>query len=332
MNAICKSSEGLQLTQVPRPEKVPPAHLFIRMSYATISHGDKAFINRQAPPGAVNSLYDVYGSSGAGEVLELGTGVPEKYMGKKVTIYRSLHTSNDIVGCWSEYAIMHYMDCVIIPDDAAAAEYSGSLGNIITSYAFRMLAAADGHTGIITTAGTSATGITLLGLANVLQFPLISLVRNEEKKRELMALGATHVLVQDAPDFKEQLKETAARLKTTAVFDGIGGSSINAIIDSIPPYSTIYSYGFMGDAPLNVYMRQFLFNGLSIKPYSVMATDTVRDTKQLSKAFEVIEKYIHLPHFKTKVGKVFALAELNEALNYASADNSKAVFRCTLDH
>lgn len=154
-------------------------------------------------------------------------------------------------------------------------------------------------------------------------------MRNEEKKQELIALGAKHVLVQHAPAFKRELKEIAAGLKTTAVYDGIGGGMINQIIASLPGRSTIYSYGFMGDAPLSeVYMRHFLFNSLAIKPFSVMGTETVRDRRQLADALEVTEGYIGEPHFKTKVGELFGLAEIGEALEYAPGDNRKAVLLC----
>ncbi len=327
MNAICKMANGgLVQKKVPRPEKAQQEHLLIRMKSSAISHGDKAFINQPFPPGAVNSQYDVFGSSGAGEVIEIGSDVPENYLGKNVTIYRSLHNSDVLLGCWSEYAHVHYLDCVILPDDAQADEYCGSLANIITPYAFRMQSLAEGHTGIICTAGTSTTGIMMLGISLALNFPLISIVRNRESKRKLEELGAVNVLVQDSPDFNEELKGMAEKLKATAVYDAVGGALLNRIVNLVPNGSTIYCYGFLGDdLPVNVFMRQILFKGLTIKSFSNIGTPTVRDPKQLIEALKFISGIIHMPHFKTKVGKRFELSEIDEALIYLPVDIDKAI-------
>jgi NADPH:quinone reductase-like Zn-dependent oxidoreductase len=50
------------------------------------------------------------------------------------------------------------------------------------------------------------------------------------------------VLVQSESGFKDQLKDLSERLKTTAVFDGVGGAALNDMIDVISPGSTVYAY------------------------------------------------------------------------------------------
>jgi NADPH:quinone reductase-like Zn-dependent oxidoreductase len=327
MNGICKiPNGGVELTRIPRPEKALPEHLLIRMEYAAISHGDKAFINRPLPPGSATSLHDVYGSSGVGEVIGVGEDVPKEYLGKHVAIFRSLHNTDVTIGSWSDYTHMHHLCCVIIPDNAKSEEFAGSLSNIITAYAFRMQSLAEGNIGIISTAGTSTTGIMMLGIALALQFPLISIVRNEEGKQLLKGLGATYVLAQDEPDFNNQLKETALKLNATAIYDGVGGAALNKIIDLVPNDSMIYSYGLLGDdTPLHVFMRQILFRGLTIKSFSTNRSQTLRDPKQLSLALKLIPDIIDMPHFKTKVGKKFKLYEIDDALAYTPTGIGKAI-------
>ena len=327
MNGICKiPNGGVELTRIPRPEKALPEHLLIRMEYAAISHGDKAFINRPHPPGSASSLHDVYGSSGVGEVIGIGEGVPKEYLGKHVAIFRSLHNTDVTIGSWSDYTHMHHLCCVIIPDNAKSEEFAGSLSNIITAYAFRMQSLAEGNTGIISTAGTSTTGIMMLGIALALQFPLISIVRNEKGKQLLKGLGATYVLAQTEPDFDNQLKELALKLKATAIYDAVGGAALNKIIDLVPNDSMIYSYGLLGDdTPLHVFMRQILFRGLTIKSFSTNRSQTLRDPKQLSQALTLIPNIIDMPHFKTKVGKKFKLYEIDDALAYTPTGIGKAI-------
>lgn len=327
MNAICKLPEGgVALKQVPQPEEAQPGHLLIRMKYSAIGHGDKAFLNRPLPPGSVEGLYGVYGASGVGEVLETGEGVPENYKGKNVTIYRSLHNSNVMIGCWSEYAHIHWLDCVVLPDDAQPEDYCGTLANLITPYAFRMESLKEGHAGIISTAGSSTTGIMMLGVAQALDFPLISIVRNGKGRRILEELGAKHIVVQDDPQFDTQLKQLAEELKATAIYDALGGATLNRIIDLIPNDSTIYSYGFLGDdVPLTVFMRQVLFKRLTIKSFGNINTQTVRDPKQLAEALKFIGGIIGKPHFKTNVGQKFKLTDFEAALQYVPKATDKPV-------
>ncbi|WP_216848944.1 zinc-binding dehydrogenase [Pedobacter sp. L105] len=327
MRAICLiPNEGVKLQDVNKPEKAEPGHLLIKMISSAINPGDKAFINRALPPGSVVSLYHVYGVSGVGKVLEIGAGVPEAYRGKNVTMYRSLKFSESMIGTWCEYSHMHFLDCVILPDDVNPKEYSGSVVNMITPYAFQKQITKEGHRGIISTAGTSATGIAMVGICQAYDFPLVSIVRNEKGRKELEALGAKNIAVQDDYDFAQHLKEMSQKAETTAVFDGVGGEVLNKIIEVIPNNSTIYSYGYLGDAiPLTVHTRTLTSKGITIKPFGNFRTETVQNPQNLAAALAAIGELIHLPHFKTKIGKKFKLEEINEALLYSPENGEKAI-------
>ena len=325
MEAICiVPNEGVKIKKVPRPEDPPAEHLIIRMNSSAINPGDQAFVNRPLPPGSVNSLYNVYGASGVGQVIAAGEGVPDHYLRKYVTMYRSLRYSSTMIGAWSEYTQMHFLDCAVLPDTENPESYSGSLVNMITPYAFYKQAFAEGHKGIISTAGSSATGIAMLGMSIAYKFPLISLVRNQNSKKKLEELGATHVIVDDNK-LVPGLRELSSQIQATAVFDGVGGSILNKIIEALPNNSTIYSYGYLGDDPLNVQMRTLTAKGISIKPFGNIRTATVQNPENLKNALKEIADIIHMPHFKTPVGKKFRLSEIEEALIYKSENGGKAV-------
>jgi NADPH:quinone reductase len=326
MRAIIRTENGLTIENVPRPAVAEASHLLIKMECCAINPGDQAFISRPLPPGSVISLYNIYGVSGVGEVLAIGADVPEKYKGKRVTMYRSLRPSEHMIGTWSEYAHMHYLDCAIIPDGVSPEEYSGSMVNIITPYAFLQQMIAEGHKGIISTAGTSATGMAMVGICRHFDFPLISIVRTEEGKAALEKLGAENVLAQDAPDFANALSQKAKEIQATAIFDGVGGGVLNKIIEAIPPFSTIFSYGYLGDnPPLTIHLLTLAARGLTIKPFANFRTTTVQNPVNLEKAVNEISRFIHLPHFKTRVGEKFRLEEIREALAFSSKEGKKAI-------
>jgi NADPH:quinone reductase-like Zn-dependent oxidoreductase len=326
MKAIVSVNDVLTVQNVEKPTTAEPGHLIIKMDSSAINSGDKFFLKFPTPPGVVKSLYDIKGVSGVGKVLQAGEGVPNEYLGKNVTFYRQLKFSENAVGSWSEYAHVHFLDCAILPDGADPKEYSGSMVNIITPLAFLKQIISEGHKGIISTAGNSATGIALLGFCIAYNFPLISIVRNEEGRKELKGLGAKNIVVQSDPDFNRHLADLAQTLNTTAIFDGVGGDILNKILPLIPRNSVIYSYGYIGDAvPFTFHTSTLAVKNITIRPFSNYNTDTVKNPENLEKAVKEITALLHQPHFKTKTGKQFRLEEIEDALTYAGGNGKKAV-------
>ena len=249
MKAICSSKIGIDevtLNDIERPT-IKPDHVLVKVSACAINHGDVHWLRGEIPRGLyTESLYGVAGASSAGEVLEIGENVPDDFKGSKVAYYRSLNPSEFKVGCWCEYALMHYLDCVILPQDANVFEYCGSVVNIVTAYAFFEHANLSPEKGVIATAGESLTGRALLGIAQEKKIPIISIVRDDAEKERLIPFGAENILVQSEEEFDEELEPLSKELNAAAVFDGVGGSIMTRIIPLLPDRSSTYSYGFLG--------------------------------------------------------------------------------------
>ncbi len=320
------AADGVKIQSVPRPEKAEPSFLLIKMEACAINPGDIAFMGQALAANTLpKSRYDIWGVSGVGTVVEAGDGVPPEYIGKNVTVYRSLQFNDKVVGTWCQYAHLHYRQCAILPSDVNMQDYAGTLVNTITPYAFLKQIIAEGHKGIITTAGTSATGIAMLGICHAYNFPLISIVRTEDGKKQLEELGAQHVAVESSPDFKQQLKAVAEELRATAVFDGIGGELLTKIVDVLPNNTTVYCYGYLGGkTPLTIH-TSVLMRGITFKGFGNFRSETVQNPEKLETALADISNILHMPHFKTKIGKAFTLDEINEALMFTSTGGGKAV-------
>lgn len=323
---IIEGSNRVDCKDIPPPESVANEHMIIKMQTFGINAGDNAFIAGMFPPGFIPvSRYDVAGVSGVGTVIETGPGVPAEYRGKNVTVYRSLKFSNDIIGTWSELAHLHYLQCAILPDTVNIDAYSGSLVNIITPYALLKQAEQEGHQGIICTAGNSATGIAMLGICQVYGIPVISIIREEKDKKELEKLGGVNILIQSEVDFKAKLKEISQELKTTAVFDGVGGSTLSNIMDALPFNSTVYSYGYLGGQTPLSFHTSLLMRGITLKGFGNFRTPTVQDPEKLDQALRDISRMIHQPHFVTKVGQRYPFEKVADALKFSSPEGGKAV-------
>lgn len=327
MKAIClTSNNNVKMQDVPKPEKAEPGHLLIKMEACGINAGDLAFIGGVFSKGSIPiSQYDICGVSGVGTVIEIGEGVPLNYKGKRVTVYRSLKFTENIIGTWCEYAHLHFQHCAILPNNANVEEYSGSLVNIITPYAFLKQITEEGHKGIICTAGNSATGIAMLGICIANNFPIVTLARTQDAKKELQELGAKNIVVHTDIDFKQQLKELSQEFSATAIFDGVGGEILNQIIDVLPINSTIYSYGYLGGKTPLTFHTSILIKGITIKGFGNFRTKTVQNPQLLEKALIDISEIIEKPHFKIKTGKKFRFEDINEALVFSSTIGEKAI-------
>jgi len=324
---IFTKADGIKLKNVPIPEKASPGHLLIKMQACAITQADKAIIAGVIPKGAgPESQFDICGTSGTGFVLEAGEGVPEHFKGKKVAISRSLQSSDRLIGTWSPYAHLHYLQCAVLPDDADMEAYSGSLVSAITPYSCLQQILEEGHKGIINTAATSATGLALLAFCQSYRIPNLSVARNEASKQKLQAMGAEHIVVQSDKDFKEQFGKKATDLSATGIFDGVGGDLINGLLEVLPNNSTIYSYGYLGgNTPYAMPGRLLMIKGLKLTGFANTRSKTVQDPQKLAKALSEISAVIHMPHFETKIGKRFKLEEVNEALKFAAEHSEKAV-------
>ncbi|MGH9445252.1 MAG: zinc-binding dehydrogenase [Terriglobia bacterium] len=328
MKAVCVTdSRALEVREVPTPANPPSGHILVAVEACAINDGDKTFLARPLSTAGLNtSLHDIWGASAAGTVLSLGPGVPAELAGKRVAVYRSLTRSPQTVGLWSERAMVPWTSCAILPDGVSVQEYSGSLVNLITAYAFLEEMAAEGHKGVVVTAGNSATGLAMAALTRNKNIPAIFLARSEKSREELRRLGVEHVLSTSAEGFETELVQLAEKLQATAVFDGVGGELISRIVPHLPMNSTISFYGLLaGPTPISVPSAVFLMKNLAMKRFSNFNSGTVKDIKRLAEALTYIQGVIADPPFRTKIGETFSFEQIEEAMAYEPTHGSKAI-------
>jgi NADPH:quinone reductase len=327
MKALCVgANQTLVVREIPTPDEPAADHVIIRMDACAINPGDKFFLGRTPPPDLARSRYDVWGVSGAGTVTAVGEGVPPSYVGRKVAVYRSLQKTENLIGTWSEYSQLHRLNCVLLPDELSTEDYSGSLVNVITPYAFWKQAASEGHKGVLITAGASASGMAMLGIALAYRIPVVSIVRDEKRKEELKNLGAENVLVQTAKTFESDVADTTERLETTAVFDGVGAELVNRIVRSLPLHSTVYSYGVLGKERLfSIASDLLMAKHLTLRSFSNFRSPTVRNPLELETALQQLSEMIAQPHFRTKRGKAFEFENVQDAISYVGECGQKPI-------
>ncbi len=330
MKAICiTKARALELREVPEPNgaDLPGDHLLVEMEASAINHGDKMFLARTGTASGLNtSRDDIWGASGVGRVLAVGADLPMDLIGRTVAIYRSLTASPHTVGLWSEQALVPFTSCIVLPEDVAAIDYSGSLVNAITAYAFLEEMEAKQQKGVVVTAGSSATGLAMAALLRDRQMPGIFLVRSVNSREALRSLGIEHVLSTTDVDFETHFERRAEELQTTAVFDGVGGELISRIAPLLPVNSNVSFYGFLaGAAPISIPTGLFMSKNLVMQRFSNFNSATVRDTEGLREALRKLALRIGDPLFQTRIGQTFRLDQIHEAIAYETTPGQKAV-------
>jgi NADPH:quinone reductase len=326
MKAVCvKPDRSLEICEVPTPTDPPAGHLLVDIDSCGINHGDKAFLALTPTMALAARGSAVWGASAVGRVIASGAAVPEAYAGKRVAIYRSLRPTAETIGLWCERAQVHHLTCLILPDEAPARDYCGSLVNVITAYAFLQQAREEGHRGIIVTAGGSATGQALIALARGGETPLLHLVRSASARDKLRGLGAEHVLVASDADFDSAFAALAERLGASAVFDGLGGDIVGRLAPHLPENSTFYFYGFLGGpTPIALPTSLFMMKNLTMKRFSNFESATVKDSRKLAAALADLGERIGDQLFRTRIGREFRFDEIDAAMKFETAPGAKA--------
>ncbi|MFT3692614.1 MAG: zinc-binding dehydrogenase [Kofleriaceae bacterium] len=330
MKAVCVTAERtLVVRDLPVPTAPASGHVLLRMMACAINPGDKFFLSAPALPGAVARAHGVVGASGVGTVTAVGDGVPAEWVGRDVAVYRTLAPSEHTIGTWCEIAQMPMRCCALIPTGLEARDYCGSLVNVITAYAFAQQARAEGHRGVLITAGTSATGLALVGIARELGLPSVVVARNASGRAKLRALGVADddIIVSSDASFDADATATIARRAATAVFDGVGGALLTRLVPHLALGSTVYSYGYLGgyDVPLQLPMTLLVMKALTIRGFNNAASATVRDPDNLAAALRRCGELLALPTSKTPLGKTYSFDQITDAIAHVGKDDGKPV-------
>ena len=110
------------------------------------------------------------------------------------------------------------------------------------------------------------------------------------------------MLASEEEGFEQKLGALAAKLETTAVFDGVGGDLITRTAPHLVMNSTIYVYGFLNaKVPVSLSTLLFMSKNLTIKRFSNFESATVKDRSRLAAALRDLEGQIENPMFRTRM-------------------------------
>jgi NADPH2:quinone reductase len=170
--------------------------------------------------GALDSRLDdplPVGNEGAGTVVAAGPGA-EELLGRVVSAVAG--------GMWATHRLIHSGQLMVLDPGTDPRDAASSFVNPLTALGIVETAVRDGHRALVHTAAASNLGQMLVEVCRADGLALVNVVRRDEQAELLRGLGAEHVCVSTAPDFRDQLDTAITATGARVVFDAVGGGRL----------------------------------------------------------------------------------------------------------
>jgi NADPH:quinone reductase len=240
---------------LPRPQV---GQVLIRMAAAPINPSDLGALSGLSYSGKRQFPFTP-GLEGSGTVIEAGEGfMPRLLTGRRVAC-SALLTGD---GTWAEYMVTSAQSCIPLNKNVSLEQGTTLLVNPLSALAILEIAQQGKHRATVSTAAASALGGMILRLGKRRNIPIIHVVRRQAQVDWVRGLGGEYILNSSDPDFVEQLRTMAHKLKATLLLDAISGNMTQQLAEAAPFGSTILLYSRLSDQECSIDARTALIKDL----------------------------------------------------------------------
>ena len=257
------------------------------------------------------------GYEASGTVEAVGPGVDAGWIGKKVATIPGFSLSKN--GVLGEEAIV---------PEAVLGEYPAKLSSVEAAAIWMQYLTAHGALVtfgklkpgefVVITAASSSVGLAAIQIVNTEGAIPIAATRKSNKRAELLALGAAHVIATEEEDLVAKVNQITGGKGARIVFDPVACPGIEKLVDATAYQGTVFVYGVLSMQPTPFPARGVLSKGISMRGYSLM--EIRRDPQLLKSAKQYVFDRISDGRFHPKIAKTFPLAQSREAYEYLESN------------
>lgn len=314
MKAAIVTESGLEVREVPEP-KPGPEQVLIRLRAIGMNRADLGVAaghrhGNVGGPGAIPGL------EGAGEVVEVGEGVPD-------SIRPGMRVMASMGASWAEYALADWGRVSPIPDANLSWEQAATLPVALQTM----------HDAVVThgRAGPSkalmiqgaSSGVGLMGLqvARLMGCPVvIGTSTNPERRARLREFGATHALDTNDPGWVEQVLDATEGRGVDAVVDQVSGRLVNQTLRATAILGRIVNVGRLGGMAAEFDFdthaaRRITYVGVTFRTRSA---DEIREIVRKMRAD--LWPSLERGELRLPLDRVFPLAEVQAAIAHMKAN------------
>lgn len=305
---------ALQIVDLPMPV-AGPGQVVVKMHAAALNFRDLLVVTGQFPRSQQEVIIPL--CDGAGEVVEVGSGVTALKVGDRVTpLYnqswmagemQEADTAWSLGGCVdgvaAEYCVFGELGVLKFPGHLSYQEAATLPCAGVTAWnglhGPRPLVAGE----TLLTLGTGGVSIHALQMAHAAGAEVIVTSSSDEKLARAKALGADHVInYQSTPDWDEAVREITGGRGADQVIENGGGATLLKSIRATRRGGWIHIIGLI--APGEIDPVHILLSGVHLRGLEVGSREM----------FAAMNRSLAHSGIKPVVDKVFAFDQLAEAL------------------
>jgi trans-2-enoyl-CoA reductase len=261
------------------------------------------------------------GNEGVGRVIEVGESVNSLKVGDLV--YPLKHRS-----CWASHWQLKVEDVLVLPSDLSPLQACMLRVNPLSAWlmleywqaALKRSDLQQEGSSLILNAANSAIGQCMIQLAKKLKITTIALVRNAQWIEPLKELGANYVLVDNNENLSELCDITQMHPPCLAL-NAVGADSAIRILELLCPHSIMLTYGAMSRQALKIPNKYLIFKDVLCQGFWLTHAVNELTSEQLSHKLMQIAQMIECGELVQKIGGVYPINQLNEALAHARQDS-----------
>jgi NADPH:quinone reductase-like Zn-dependent oxidoreductase len=223
------------------PVRQPAAHeVLVRVESIGISAYDELW--RLSPITSKTRLPAGMCREVAGVVVATGSAVTGFNAGDKVASFSTDDAYQHTM--YGEHIVLPASALAVYPDVLTASEASVHYTAMLLAYfAYVDLAKSKAGQTVLVTDASQCAGPAFLQLGKALGFNVIAATKDASDKQRLLDLGAQSVVLTEEQDLIHRVNKLTGGQGVDAIFDGLGGTQMNLLVDALAPRGSMVLYG-----------------------------------------------------------------------------------------
>jgi len=257
------------------------------------------------------------GYEAAGIVKEIGAEVDPAWLGKRASVIPAF-SPNDY-GTVGEEVVIPSRALAEYPSRLSPAEVAAIWVQYLTAYGTIVeLGKIQQGEFVFVTAASSSAGLAALETIRAEGGQSIAITRKSDKRAELLAFGANHVVVSEAEDVQSRVDQITGGKGVRIIVDAVGGPLLQTLAAIAAPAATIVEYGALSEHPTTFPQLTVISKNLTIRGYWM--AETLAESNRRQKAQDYVLRRINDGSFQPRIARVFPFAQVIEAYKYLESN------------
>lgn len=253
----------------------------------------------------------------AGVVDAIGDGVDKSWLGKHVATVPGF--SQNRYGTLGEEAVVPVSELGEYPESLTPTQAAAIWMQYVTAYgALVHLGGVKAGDFVSIPAASSSVGLAAIQMVRDAGATAIAVTRTGAKRRELLELGAHHVVASEEEDYVKRIHEITGGRGVRITFDPVAGPFVEKLAEAAAEGGLIFEYGALSLQPTPFPLIAGLRKGLTLRGYTMH--EIKADPKVLSAARKYIFDRLADGRFSPKIAKTFAFKETIEAYRFLESN------------